>query len=727
MDATSQRRIEDLESVIEHLDTLYDDEQDCILPPDAPEWIVKEFSLGRVDIVSDQKYDMMRETLKRLSPRSRIFASVTASKRKLVGKKVIHNPPLCSLHKSNHELYWVKVGRFLKWQIAATAAICQFRKKAQTVTIKVPIEKLSEKERDIFKKENLPTSAEYVIGAQEVELKYDGVCIALYYKDGVLIKAGNRSRDGHGEDITENVKHIPSIPQRLKLPVTCRITGEVICKKEDFLKVQAALKAKGEDVKANPRNHASGALRQFLNPAKTAEGRLFFIGHGIDSLNNPPYRTGEERAKWANKELGIRFSRVSPFTFEKLAELEQLVPDLEYEVDGAVVSVADLSIVEEMGHIGDRPTGDPRGKEAWKFAEESAKPIIQHIEWSVGRTGTITPVAKFDAVKLAGTQVRKASLHNIGFMFRKAIDVGSQVVVLKSGKIIPKVVDVVKPHKGDVSYPKKCPCCGCKTTLCTSSGDEEMYELVCSNSSCPARIVNQFDNFLKVLRILGLGESGLEMLVSSGAVKEYSDFFNLTTDRVISCGFSKREALIVVASIQGVTKPDAYEDEELEDAIVKATKRKVPLSQFLTALGIEGVGQNTGKSLANHYGTLGAVLSASVEDLQTVEDVGGVTAKIIHTYLTQNRIAVLRLAEHIEPMMPKVGKFTGTMFCLTGGFPQGKKSVEEQIEKLGGRCVGSVSKKVNYVVVGENAGMKEQKAADLGIPRISLDQLEKML
>lgn len=736
--AIREQLANDLKAVIEHLDTLYADNQDCILPPDCPEWILEQWDLNLHDPVPNEVYDVMRDGdarkpgLKQLRPDDDLFARVSGSKRKAGRKTIKHNPPLSSLHKSNHEFYNVKLGKFLKWLGPVCSAVAHARKIQRGDLVEIKVGNLSPKEAEIFKKDNLPKEGCYPEGELEIEFKYDGILIALYYKAGKLVTAALCDQTGEaGEDVTENVRYISNIPQELNLPVTCRITGEIICKRADFAAIQRKLQKDGSALYANTRNFAGGSLRQD-DPKVTGERRLFFIGHGIQNLKDPPYSTGMERAKWANKELGIRFSRVSTFSFDKLAHLESLVPDLEYDVDGAVVSVADLQLQEEMGRHGNRPTGEPKGKEAWKFAAEQATTVVADVVWQTGRTGILTPVANFPPVKLAGTMVRKATLNNLGFMIRKRIDTGAEIIIIKSGEIIPKAIGVTKPIKGDPQYPKKCPSCGGKTIVRHTPGntpDEEMYAVFCPNKdACPAQSVNRNINFFKVLGIKGLGPSSIGPLVESGIVREYADWFTLDLLSLERCGFSRREALLALGGIHMVHKPDALDDVGLMNEIERASKKKtVPLAKFLAALGIPGAGKTTGGDLAAHFGTLSAVMKASEADLAAVDGVGDKTAASIKKFFEEYHDPILRLSKQLEPEAPKTGKLSGVVFCFTGGAPEGKEYWIEEVEKRGGIVKGSMSSRVNYLVVGDKPGDKVQQADKLGVKKISLQQLKGML
>jgi DNA ligase (NAD+) len=713
--------INDLERIIPILDTLYEEGNDCIHPDTGL-------------VVSDPEYDVMRRELKFLKPNSSIFATPTTSK-VLAVKKVKHNPPMTSIEKASHEDLAVKEEMLFKWMNDCVTKSQKVPKEVFDLDGKVlPVidpKTLEPQKSGVLHppKKYLSNIVTYPRGFFYQSYKLDGVAVALYYENGELVKAGLRPRDGvNGEDVTEQVKFVSGIPQKLKTSVTCSIRGELICKLSDFEQVQIDLKAAGEDLRANPRNHAAGGIRQFKDPSKVKMMRLSFIGHSIEDLQGKiPFNTEIERAKWCNTQLGVLFIRIEPFNFYQLADLEAHAEYLDYEVDGVVIGVDDLEEQEQLGRHGDKPSGNPKGKIAWKFAEQRQTPIVKNIEWCPGRTGAIKPVACFDAVELAGTMVSRATLHNIGFMKRGKIDVGTTIEVLKAGKIIPKVVGVVKGQcQGEPDYPKNCPSCGQPTTI---RNTKEASELICENNNCPAQNVSNLCHFLTTLGCLGLGESRIEQLVESGVVKNRADFFTLTVADAEKAGLSERQAMLAVATIHMIPSPEQMEDDELQKEIDKAIvkKKSVPLWQIIAALGIPSAGKSAGKVLVGHYHSFDKIRAATVQDLQTVPEIGEKTATVLVDFFEDNKKEIDEILEHLEPELPKVGKLTGKKFCLSGGFESGKKFWEQKIEDLGGKCAGSVSKSVDYLIAGEGSGSKSDAAKKLGIPILDIEDLKKML
>jgi DNA ligase (NAD+) len=674
-------KIQELEMVISHLDSLYEKGEDCVHP------------LTNLT-VSDGEYDALRRELSSLHPNSHVFKTPTASKVEVV-KKIIHNPPMTSISKASHEDKNVQMSQLEKW---------------------IDDCKSSMNDKNDFYQ----------------AYKLDGVACALYYENGLLVGAGLRPRDGiNGEDITKQIKYVEGVPEKLKLPLTCSFRGEIICKLSNFELVQKELEDAGEKVRANPRNHAAGGIRQFKDPEKVKNNKLSFIAYSIEGLDKPIYKTEIERAIWCNKKVGIQFVRTEPFDISTLKKMEDNVPSLDYEVDGVIIGVNNLEEQEQLGRHGDNKTGNPKGKIAWKFSEEKAYPIIESIEWNVGRTGNIKPVANFKPVALAGTQVSRATLHNLGFIFRSKIDTGTEIVVLKAGKIIPKVVGVSKNLKSysnveEVDCPKLCPSCSQNTKILKNN---EMYELYCENEDCPARNVNAFCHFLKTLGVLGLGESKISVLLESGCVKNYSDFYKIKLNDCLDAGFSERQSLLILASIHMIPNPEKYEDEDLKKKISKEinNKKKFPLWKLFASFGIEAAGKSAGKTLSENFDTFESLLSTNVETLSSMNDIGNKTAELIVNYIKNNKDKIVDLLNYIEIEKKIVGKFTGKTFVFTGGFDQGKSFYETKVEELGGKVSSSVSKKIDYVVVGTDAGSKSQKADDLGVKKIDVKELLNLM
>ena len=693
---TKASRTKELERVITHLDTLYERGDDCIHPDTSIE-------------VTDGEYDALRRELKELAPKSKLFKTATASKVQSAVKKVVHDPPLTSIEKASHEVVERQEEMLFKWLVGCMPEDFD----GKTVAIK----------NKSYKDKPVELSKDFFYAAY----KLDGVALALYYEDGVLARAGLRPRDGiNGEDVTEQCKYVEGIPAKLKKKVTCSIRGELICKLKDFDKVQIDLEKAGEKLRANPRNHAAGGIRQFKDPTKTERMRLSFIAYTIEAQDNPPYKTELERAAYCDTQLGVPYIPTKLFKFEDLAKMEAGISKLDFEVDGVIVGVNNLETQEQLGRHGDPVTGNPKGKIAWKFREEEATPVVKEIEWKTGRTGKVTAVAIFEPVRLAGTNVSRATLHNAGFMQRRQITIGSKISVRKAGKIIPKVTGVVD-GQGEPDFPEKCPACEAKTKL-RKGGSEDMLELVCPSTTCSAQNISSLCHYLETFGVLGLGESRVTSLVEGDKVATPADFYELDIEDAMSCGLTHRQAALAVAAIQMIPTPDKQGDLEalIEDA--KKSKKVVPLWKLFASFGIERAGKAAGKALSAHFGDFDAIRNASIEQLEAVDDVGEKTATLIHQYLSEQEKEIDRLLDYVEPEVPESGgKLAGKKFCFSGGFPEGKKHWEQLVESNGGVCSSSVSKKTDFLVAGPGSGSKSEKAKKIGVPIIDTAALEKMI
>ena len=699
MTVKEKQRAKQLERVIAHLDTAYERGDDCLHPDTGI-------------IVSDGEYDALRRELAALQPDSTLFDTATASELVSSARKIVHDPPLTSIDKASHEDIEVQQEQLFKW----------LHDSIENIGDDQPGKILKVKGKTY--REN---PVEYPADTFYEAWKLDGVAVALYYVDGKLDRAGLRPRDGiNGEAVTEQVQYVAGVPTKLKKKVTCSIRGELICKLSDFEIVQQTLADAGEKLRANPRNHTAGGIRQFNSPKKTELMRLSFVAYTIEGLANPPYSTEIERAKFCNDKLGVPYVETKPFRFEDLQKYEDNISKLDFEVDGVIIGVNNLEDHEQLGRRGDPRTGNPKGKIAWKFREEEATPTIREIEWQTGRTGKIVAVANFDAVRLAGTNVSRATLHNAGFMERNQISIGSVISVRKAGKIIPKVTGVIG-GQAKPDFPKKCPSCGSKTKL-EKGGSAEMLELVCTGDACEAQIVNSLCHFLSTMGVLGLGESRVTQLVEGEAVSSFADFYRLDVESAMATGLTHRQSSLAVAAVQMIPDPDKMGglDEAIETA--KKSKKAIPLWQLFASFGIGSAGKSAGKALAAHFGSLDKIRAASVEELEEVDDIGSITAEAIDSWLTDNSKQIDDLMKFIEPVVPKSGgSLDGINFCFSGGFPEGKKHWEGLVEGLGGKCSSSVSKKTNYLVAGSGSGSKSEKAKKLEIPIIDTAELEKML
>ena len=646
-------------------------------------------------IVSNSEYDFIRKRLEKEKPDSDVLKKVTNNK--VAWTTIKHHPPFASLNKINREEEQDKYADLMDW-------------------IGSRFDDIGWGDFDI----NSQFQKHFVQA-----YKLDGVALRIYYENGKLVKAGLRPQDGiNGEDVTANAKYIAGIPSQLPIPLTLSISGEVICNISDFEEINKQLLAAGKKLRKNPRNHAAGAIRQFKDPKKTAEGKLRFVGYGIDNfVGKLPYRDEIQRAKWCNQELKVPFVQVRPLLVKDLREMEQNVPNLDYEVDGVVISVRVLEEQEQCGKHGNSATGNPKGKVAWKFSEQFADIVVKSFDLQMGRTGRMVPVLEFDGVPLAGTIVSRATGHNCDYVTKNEITIGTVVRIIKSGKIIPKVIEVID-NKGIFKFPKNCP--SCDSELIETNCDK-----VCTNSNCKSRGIANFHHYLKTFGVKGVGDAIVTELIENDLIKEWSDFYKLDEESFSKTNLSERQAAIAIAGIHMIKNPSSLDDDELKNQIqkVKSKKKLVKAAQFIGSLGCPTVGKTLGQVLIDHFRSLDKILEASVEDLSAVPDVGGVTASNLVSFLKNNKKEIQNLLQYVELELPKTGKLNGKTFCLSGTLPGGesKEYWQSKIEEAGGVVKGSVGKTLSYLVAGEGSGSKSEKAEQYGVSIIDLDQLKKLL
>ena len=679
-------KVQELERVIDFLRRKHGNGESCTHPDDG-------------HLVPDSEFDAYVKHLTDLDPSSKVLqGAMSAADFDPNAKKIKHDPPMTSIKKANGSLSdkQAELDKFV--QAYATE---------MNITVDDARKKLV------------------------VSYKHDGVACSLVYKDGDLIEAGLRPREGvYGEDITENVKFVQGVPAKLPLPLTCVIRGELECRISVFNSINGTAVVENQEF-ANARNYTTGSIRQYKDPTKTQSRQISFVAYSILGLDKPPFKTERERAIWCNKELKIPFVRTEFMTDNVLAELEAKVPSLDYEVDGAVISIDDLEEQEQMGVHGSATNAIPKGKLAWKFADETADPVITEIAWYTGRTGQIVPVCNFDGVRLAGTTVQKAAAHSIGFLVRNNIHIGSKIRIRKSGKIIPQVLgrmdgvtfvptidggDPKLPAKFDLDkfiYPKKCPSCQHDTTV--EEGQKHgLLELRCDNNDCAARNIKRFVHYLEKFGVKGIGEATITRWVEAGLVSKFSDFYELSVKKLVDEGETPRQSLLAVAAIHMVVNPEQVKDNKVLAAqVIDAMKRKKPVSlaKFISCLGIKGASRGTGTAISGHFGTFQAILDAKEDDFLQAPDVGDKTAKSLAEFFAEHKNDLIALTQnHIEIELPKQGLHTGKTFVFTGGQPEGKEYWKDAVESEGGVVKTSVSKTTDYVVVGADPGSKFDKA-----------------
>jgi DNA ligase (NAD+) len=549
-----------------------------------------------------------------------------------------------------------------------------------------------------------------------VEPKIDGLSVALEYENGVFVRGATRGDGNVGEDVTENLKTIRSIPMTIPdAPARLIVRGEVFMPKAIFEKLNVRQEMLGKPLFANPRNAAAGSLRQ-LDPKIAAQRGLDILIFNIQLCDGVTFSSHAETLDY------LRQRRFKVINNAVLSDPQAIVTEVmainerrenySFDIDGAVIKLDDLVDREKLGAT----AKFPRWAAAYKYPPEVKPTVVEDIIVQVGRTGVLTPKAVVRPVRLAGTTVTNATLHNQDFITERDIRIGDTVLIRKAGEIIPEIleVDVSKRPADSQPYhlPCACPVCGARVER-----DEDGTFLRCTGANCPAQLVRVIAHFTSrdAMDIEGLGEAIVEALVENGLIGSVADIYYLTLDDIKSLWKSGQTAAKKLLA--------AIEQSKQQD-----------LSRLIYALGIRQVGAKTGKVLASHFGTLDALAAATVEELTAVPDVGAVTAENIHSWFRQTQsmeiLEKLRAAGvNFESTRAVTDtRFAGLTFVLTGALTKfTRDEATEKIELFGGKAAGSVSKKTSYVVVGENAGSKEKKARELGIPILTEDDFLAMI
>lgn len=585
------------------------------------------------------------------------------------------------------------------------------------VTHAVPLMSL----QDVFSLEELDDflvrTKEAVPGAQfSVEPKIDGLSVALEYVDGQFVRGATRGDGNVGEDVTENLRTIRSIPMALEgAPARLIVRGEVFMPKKTFHALNEALEENGEKTFANPRNAAAGSLRQ-KDPKVTAKRKLDILVFNVQLAEGKTFASHAETLEYLKS---LHF-KVIPYKL--LSDVEKISKEvirineerekLSCDIDGAVIKLDDLAARERLGNT----AKFPRWAVAYKYPPEEKETLVEDIVIQVGRTGVLTPKAVVAPVRLAGTTVTNATLHNQDFISRLDIRIGDTVRIRKAGEIIPEILEVnlSKRPEGTQPYllPKKCPVCGAAVER-----DEDGAFLRCTGAECPAQLSRNIAHFVSrdAMDIEGLGSAIVDSLIEKGAIRSPADIYYLTMDE-----------------LSGLWKSGAKAAQKLLDAI--AASKSQDVSRLIFALGIRQVGAKTGKSLAAAFGSLDKLMEATLEELTQVPDIGEVTAESICEWFAQpqSRHMIRRLKEagvNFESKRVVTDtRFAGKTIVLTGALSRfTRDEATEKIELFGGKASGSVSKKTSFVVAGENAGSKERKARELGIPVLTEDEFLEML
>lgn len=581
--------------------------------------------------------------------------------------------------------------------------------------------------QDVFSKEEV---YEFVHEMQEqledpefvVEYKIDGLSMALRYEEGELKLAVTRG-DGiiQGEDVTANAKVISDVKKKMKQPLPyIEIRGEVYMKNEDFEKVNETQEMLGKKTFANPRNCAAGTLRQ-LDSRITKERRLSMFIFNVQEVRGHEFKTHVEGYEYLKKQ-GVpviedyRVCHTADEVWDAICKIGENRGNLSYDIDGAVVKLNSIADRQKLGAT----SKVPRWAIAYKYPPEEKETKLLDIELSVGRTGRITPTAIFEPIRLCGTSVSRATLHNQDFINILDVGIGDTIVVYKSGEIIPKVRRVIheKRPAGVKKFviPNVCPVCGAKTER-----EKDTADIKCTSPNCPAQLERHMINFVgrDAMDIKGFGATYIMELVHLGYLKDIADIYDLK---------QHREELIE----QGIIGKEKNTD-KLLDAIEKSKQNEA--FQLLTGFGIPNVGKAAAKTILKHFGSIEALMQADMESLQQVADVGEVTALCIRNYFQdENNCKIIERLKEAGVNMEMAesgsedGRFDGLTFVITGTLPtMDRKAAAALIEAHGGKVSGSVSKKTNYLLAGENAGSKLTKANDLGVSVISEEELQEML
>ena len=582
---------------------------------------------------------------------------------------------------------------------------------------KVPLESL----QDVFDFDELRAFDQRVRGVVAepnyvVEPKVDGLSVALEYEDGLFVRGATRGDGQVGEDVTENLRTIRSIPLRIPdAPHQLIVRGEVFMPKKVFHALNQEREKRGEALFANPRNAAAGSLRQ-LDPKVAASRKLDILVFNVQWIEPGQFKTHAETLDYL-KQKG--FKVIPHYSCDQVEQAITYVTQVgenrdqyQFDIDGAVIKVNSLSQREALGST----AKFPRWAAAYKYPPEVKPSQVVDIVVQVGRTGVLTPKAVLTPVRLAGTTVTNATLHNQDFIQEKDIRIGDTVLVRKAGEIIPEVLSVVmeKRPEGTVPYqlPSCCPVCGAPVHR-----DEDGAHIRCTGAECPAQILRTLAHFASrdAMDIEGLGIAVVENLVNAGLVKTPGDLYFLKAEDV--------------AKLDRMGEKSA---QNLIDAIAKSKQQD--LSRLIYAFGIRQVGQKAGKILAARFRSLDALEHATMEQLVEVEDIGTITAQSILDWMaspqSQHLMARLRAAG-VNTQAEEQGsdrRFAGMSFVLTGGLEHfTREEAGELIEKRGGKAAGSVSKKTTYVVAGEGAGSKLRKAQELGVPVLTEEEFLAML
>ncbi len=551
------------------------------------------------------------------------------------------------------------------------------------------------------------------------EVKIDGVSCSVEYRDGVFFRASTRGDGSIGEDVSENVKTIRGLP--LKIDVceksVVEVRGEIYLTKKDFEEINSQQIKNGEEPFSNPRNAASGSLRQ-KDPQITAKRKLKFAVHSygkIEGLTEP--KTQEEYFEFVKKLM----LPINPL-WKKARNLKEVVEfynemsnkrkDLDFEIDGIVVKVNDFALRKIIGQT----AKSPKWAIAFKFKAEQAKTILKDVIFSVGRTGIVTPVAVLQPVRCGGVIISSSTLHNFDEIKRLGIKIGDKVIVERAGDVIPKIVRAVSEERNgneiEITIPTRCPSCGSELFR-----DEDEVYVRCINPNCPAQLKKSILHFASrdAMNIEGLGESTVDDLLEKKLIRKISDIYHLNKEDLL--------------------KLELFKDKKAENLLKQIeNSKKQNLDKVIYALGIRHVGEKTASMLAEKFKSLDTLMKAEMADILSISDIGAVIAQSVYNFFRQK--AVIEMVEELKKagvntvyhQTAKGEKLNNMIFVFTGELKSmSRTEAEKKVMELGGKTSNSVSAKTTFVVVGENPGSKYEKAKKLGVKIINEDEFLKMI
>lgn len=542
------------------------------------------------------------------------------------------------------------------------------------------------------------------------EPKYDGASLNLIYENGELVQAITRGDGSVGELITQNVRTIRTIPLTIEHKERIEIRGEVVIFKDEFQNINKERLAKGEAVFANPRNAAAGSLRQ-LDSAITASRNLVFLPYGVGE-NTLEHKLLSEKMEYIYS-LGFKKPPLRA-TCKNFDEIEAVYEEMNRDrdsyammLDGMVIKVNEIAAQIDMGYT----VKNPRFSVAYKFPAVEKITTLKEIILQVGRTGVVTPVAIVEPTNIDGVIVERATLHNFDEIDRKDIRINDKVIILRSGDVIPKIIKVLT-HERDGSEvkferPKNCP-------VCQSELLDEGVLLKCQNLTCEARVINSIIYFASkpCLNIDGLGNKIVEALFEAGLVKSVIDLFDLTLEKLLTLeGFKEKKAQNLLDSLEAAKGCDYW--------------------RFVNSLGIEHIGEVASKTLSARFGS--SFIDAKKDELVALEGFGDEMAESVLEFVRVNRETILKLQEILRPLEPKQREeakenpFKGKSVVLTGSMSESRDAIKEMLEALGAKVVSSVSKKTDFVIYGEDAGSKYDKAVDLGVAVLSEQEMREKI